>query len=65
MNIRDARRRAGLSQARLAELVGVDQSGISRIERGQRPVTVDMLKAIAAALGIRAARLLDDGKRAA
>lgn len=65
MNIREARKRAGLSQIQLAELVGMDQSGISRIERGERPVTVDMLKAIAQALGVRPAALLDDTKRAA
>jgi transcriptional regulator with XRE-family HTH domain len=65
MNIREARKRAGMSQTQLAELVGVDQSGVSRIERGERPVTVDMLKAIARALGVRPAALLDDTKRAA
>ena len=65
MNIRDARRRAGLSQQALGERVGLDQSGISRIERGERPMTVDTLKAIASALGVSPAALLSDSKRAA
>lgn len=62
MDIKDARRRAGMSQQALGEKVGLDQSGISRIERGQRPVTVGMLKAIAKALGVRPADLITDSK---
>ncbi len=33
MSIRELRQRAGMSQARLAERIGLDQSGVSRIER--------------------------------
>lgn len=33
----EARRRRGLSQRRLAEMTGVDQASISRIERGLCP----------------------------
>lgn len=51
MNIRQARKAAGLTQAELGELVGLDQSGISRIEQGKRPVTVDLLLVIAKAVG--------------
>lgn len=66
MNIREARRKAGISQVRLGELIGLDQSGVSRIERGERPVTVDLLRSIARALGMRPADLLDgDDRRAA
>ena len=60
MNIKDARRLAGLSQAELGNRVGLDQSGISRIENGSRPVTVGMLKALAKALGVAPGDLLDD-----
>jgi transcriptional regulator with XRE-family HTH domain len=48
--IRAARRRAGLSQAELAELLGVRQSSVSQWERGStRPSSVHLL-ALAAAL---------------
>jgi transcriptional regulator with XRE-family HTH domain len=48
--IRAARRRAGLSQAELAELLGVRQSSVSQWERGStKPSTVHLL-ALASAL---------------
>jgi len=48
--IREARRRAGLSQAELAELLGVRQSSVSQWERGStKPSTIHLL-ALAAAL---------------
>jgi transcriptional regulator with XRE-family HTH domain len=47
--IRAARRRAGLSQAELAELLGVRQSSVSQWERGStRPSTVHLLALTAA-----------------
>jgi len=49
--IRSARRRAGLSQVELAELLGVRQSSVSQWERGStRPSTVHLLT-LAARLG--------------
>ena len=45
------RRGAGLSQARLANLSGVGQSDISRIESGRANPTVGTLAAVAHALG--------------
>jgi transcriptional regulator with XRE-family HTH domain len=47
--IRSARRRAGLSQVELAELLGVRQSSVSQWERGStRPSTVHLLALTAA-----------------
>ncbi|WP_254432146.1 helix-turn-helix domain-containing protein [Aquisalimonas sp. 2447] len=60
MNIREARQSKGLSQSALARATGLDQSAISRIERGQRTVTVDQLVLIASALGVSADELLSD-----
>lgn len=60
MNIREARKRAGFNQAELGALVGLDQSGISRLERGERPVTLDTLRQIACVLNVRITDLLDD-----
>jgi len=55
--IRSARRRAGLSQVELAELLGVRQSSVSQWERGStKPSTVHLL-ALAAKLGCSLAEL--------
>ena len=48
--VREARKRAGLTQARLAELAGTTQSAIARLERGGRPPRIDTLLRIAEAL---------------
>lgn len=42
-----------MSQARLAKAVGVDQSYISLIEHGARPLTDELRKKIAAVLGCK------------
>lgn len=64
MGIREVRRQAGVSQAELARRVGLDQSGVSRLERGKRPVTLPTLRAVARALGVPVTALLDDDDRA-
>jgi transcriptional regulator with XRE-family HTH domain len=46
-----ARVRAGLSQARLADITGTYQVHLSRIERGARP-DAEEAKRIAAAVGV-------------
>jgi transcriptional regulator with XRE-family HTH domain len=52
--IRDARRRAGLSQAELAAALGTTQSVISRWERGHDTPRADTLVAILRACGYEA-----------
>ena len=42
-----------MSQARLAKAIGVDQSYISLIERGERPLTEEIRQKISAALGCK------------
>ena len=66
--LRHYRERAGLSQVRLAQLVGIDHSYLSRLESGRRHPTrgVVLLSALTQVVGDpvleRAARLLhDDG----
>ncbi len=50
--VRDARQRAGLSQRDLEALSGVDQSSISRMERGRVPgMRLDKLARVAMVLG--------------
>lgn len=49
--IRDARKRHGLSQRRLALRAGTDQAAISRIERGETSPTIETLERLMAAMG--------------
>jgi ribosome-binding protein aMBF1 (putative translation factor) len=48
--VADRRRRLGLSQVELAELVDTTQSAIARLESGGRPPRIDTLMRIANAL---------------
>ncbi|WP_338696941.1 helix-turn-helix transcriptional regulator [Streptomyces sp. Q6] len=49
--VRRWRRERGLSQSRLAELIGTGQAAISRIENGKDVPTLPLLARIAEALG--------------
>jgi transcriptional regulator with XRE-family HTH domain len=61
--VRDARRRAGLTQAQLAERLGVSQVAVARLEKAGANPTVDTL---ARALWATGSRLeLSAGERAA
>lgn len=60
--IREWRKAAGLTQPALAERLGTTNQNISRYERGERSLTVDLLLQIAPALGCRPADLLPDGE---
>ncbi len=51
--LRDARRREGLSQRRLALRAGTSQDAISRIERGVESPTIDRLARLLNVLGER------------
>lgn len=51
MQVIELREKAGLAQAQLAELCGVNQADISRIERGSTSSTSKTLQRIAEALG--------------
>jgi len=50
--IRGARHKEGLTQARLAQLIGAPQRHVSEMENGKRPVGKEMAKRLAAALGV-------------
>lgn len=52
-SIRTMRLNAGLSQTQLAELTGLSQPQIATIERPNSNPTIDTLKKIAEALGVR------------
>ena len=56
-NVRAIRHERGLSQAQLAELAGLNQATISKLERGDMNVTLDKIHAIARALRVEPAEL--------
>ena len=57
--IRDARRRAGLSQRQVAEIVGADHAYISLIEKGtRRNPSAELLQRLADALALDINELL-------
>ena len=59
-NVKRLRKAAGLSQAGLAELMGVDRAYISGLERGQRNPTIVTLWHIGQALDVKTGKLLED-----
>ena len=61
-NVALFRRRKRLTQAQLAQLVGVDRSHISAIEIGRVGVTLNLIFAICNALDIAPAQLFDIGE---
>lgn len=56
--IAQLRRDAGLTQAKLAELLGMAVPNVQRIERGAQNITVQTVARLAAALHVEPAELL-------
>ncbi len=50
--LRDARRRAGLTQIDLAQRIGETQSFVSKCERGERRIDMIELRAFCVAFGV-------------
>lgn len=48
--IKEARKRRGITQAGLAEMLGVSQVTVNKYETGKQNLTVDTIKRIASAL---------------
>lgn len=48
-----ARKEKGLTQKQLSELTGISQADISRIENGTRNPSLEMIKRLAAGVGMR------------
>lgn len=60
--IKDARKKAGLTQKQLGFRIGVSSVTITRYERGERTPSTDQLKKIASALNIPVATLITDAE---
>ena len=58
--IREYRKKAGLSQAELGELVGLHQTQIGNLENGGRNLTFEWARRIAKALQVRMVDLLSE-----
>lgn len=58
-NLKTLRKRRNLSQADLAEMVNVTQSFISKIEKGQGNPSLDVMEALARALGVTPVALFE------
>lgn len=58
-NLRRFRKSRKLSQAKLAKMVGIVQSGISEMELGARMPSLEQSLAIAKALRVKASQLFD------
>jgi transcriptional regulator with XRE-family HTH domain len=61
-NIKRLRKAGGLSQTELARQAGIDQGGLSKIEKG-RNLTLETLRALARALGCSVVDLLEEGDK--
>lgn len=48
--IKEARKKAGLTQTQLAEMIGTKKEGVSRMESGKTEVEIPTLRKIATAL---------------
>lgn len=59
LNIAYYRKERGLSQSRLAEMVNISRTHMSRIETADCAVSLDVVFDICDALGIRPERLFD------
>ena len=57
-NIRQARAKAGLTQEQTAERLKISQLHFGRLERGERPASLEQLARIAQVLGVPTASLL-------
>jgi transcriptional regulator with XRE-family HTH domain len=61
-NVKRLRMKAGLSQARLADRMGVDRAYVSGLELGQRNPTIVTLWHIAQALGVKVRSFFDESR---
>lgn len=59
--IKEFRKARGLSQEQLAEIIGIEQKHVSRLEVGKSYPTIDRLEKLALALNVPMGRFFDCG----
>lgn len=63
MEIKAVRKQKGITQQRLSEASGIDQSSISRMENGKQGISLDNLYLIANALEVSIESLFRGGSQ--
>lgn len=58
--LRVLRQAQGLSQEALADAAGIHRTYVGSVERGERNIALDNINALADALGVSPAQLVDD-----
>ena len=61
-NLREARIKAGLTQAELADRTGLTQQYVSLVEAGHQNITIDTMAALARVIGRDVSALLRKGR---
>ncbi len=59
--IKQLREKAGLNQMQIAQFLGVDQSNISKCEKGERQFQVDHLERLGSLFGVTLGDLMNEG----
>ena len=57
--LRGLREAAGLTQERLAQIVGLDRSYVGGVERGERNISLENIHKLASGLQVKPSHLLD------
>lgn len=57
--IKELREKAGLSQAQIAQFLGIDQTMVSKCEKGERQFQVDHLERLGDLFGVSLGDLMD------
>jgi transcriptional regulator with XRE-family HTH domain len=58
--VKELREKAGLNQAQIAQFLGIDQSTISKCEKGERQFQVDHLERLGSLFGFTLADLMNE-----
>jgi transcriptional regulator with XRE-family HTH domain len=61
--LRGLRRRAGITQEKLAFLAGLHPTYVSMLENGRKSPTVDILERVARALGVKASAIVASAEK--
>lgn len=61
MKMKNLREKAGLNQTQVANFLGIDQSYISKLEKGERPFNLDVVEKLCDLFGCTTNEIMSDG----